>query len=288
MIFAWINRHRDDFELDAMCRVLDVARGGYYAWKKVSATPGPRRKKREEIVKKIREIHEASDATYGSPRVHKEFVKQGVKINRKTVEKYMKHEGISPVPARKFVPQTTDSAHDQPVAGNLLDRQFTAEAPNRKWVTDITCVWTDEGWMYLAGVMDLYSRKIVGWAMAEHMRAELCVEALKMAVANRRPERGLLHHSDRGSQYASEAYRGVLDFHGMTASMSRSGNCYDNAPMESFWGTLKQERLNRLRFATREEAKSSIFEWIEAWYNRKRSHSSLGYVSPEAFEAAVN
>jgi transposase InsO family protein len=286
--FAWIDEHRDDFELGAMCRVLAVTRGGYYAWKEASATPGPRQERREEIVGKIREIHGASDATYGSPRVHRELAKQGVKINRKTVEKLMKQHEISPVSARRFVPQTTDSDHDHPVAENLLDRQFTADAPNRKWVTDITYVWTDEGWMYLAGVMDLYSRRVVGWAMADHMRAELCVEALRMAVASRRPEPGLLHHSDRGSQYASEAYRAALDFHGMTASMSRGGNCYDNAVMESFWGTLKRERLNRLRFATREEARSAIFEWIEAWYNRKRSHSSLGYVSPEAFEAGRN
>jgi len=154
--------------------------------------------------------------------------------------------------------------------------QFTADAPNRKWVTDIAYVWTDQGWMYLAGVMDLYSRRIVGWAMAEHMRADLCVEALKMAVSSRRPEPGLLHYSDRGSQYASDAYRQTLGFHGMTASMSRGGNCYDNAPMESFWGTLKQERLHRERFATREQARSSIFQWIEVWYNRKWSHSWLG------------
>ena len=217
-----------------MCRVLGVARGGYYAWRDASARPSPRRKRREEIVAKIRGIHEASDATCGSPRVHDELVRRGVKINRKTVERYMEQHDISPVLARKFVPQTTDSEYDHPVADNLLDRQFTADAPNRKWVTDITYVWTDQGRMYLAGVMDLYSRRIVGWAMAEHRRADLCVEALKMAVSSRRPEPGLLHHSDRGSQYASDAYRQTLGFHGMTAGMSSSGNCYDNAPMKSF------------------------------------------------------
>ena len=175
------------------------------------------------------------------------------------------------------------------VAASLMPRsQFTADAPNLKWVTDIAYVWTDQGWMYLAGVMDLYSRRIVGWAMAEHMRADLCVEALKMAVSSRRPEPGLLHHSDRGSHYASDAYHQTLGFHGMTASMIRGGNCYDNGPMESFWGTLRQERLHRERFATREQARSAIFQWIEVWYNRKRSDSWLSYVSPEAFEAGRN
>jgi len=284
--FDWIDRHRDVFALEAMCHVPAVTRGGFYAW--TAHVPTSRQEKRVAVVALIREVHERSEATYGSPRVYDELCKRGVTINRKTVEKYMKQEGITPETTRRFVPQTTDGDHDQPVADNVLDRQFTADAPDRKWVSDITYVWTDEGWMYLAGVMDLFSRKIVGWAMAEHMRADLCVDALRMAVTNRRPGAGLLHHSDRGGQYASAAYREVLDFHGMTASMSRSGNCHDNAVMESFRGTLKRERLNRLRFGTRQEAKSSIFQWIEGWYNRKRSHSSLGYVSPEAFEAGLN
>ncbi len=291
MRFNWIDQHRDVFDLDDMCHVLAVTRGGYYTWKQAAtAPPTPRQMRRSEVVEKIREIHKESDCTYGSPRIFDELAKQGVAVNRKTVEKYMKREGISPVLARRFVPQTTDSDHDLPVAPNLLDRQFAAGVGggDRKWVSDITYVWTEEGWLYVAAVMDLYSRRIVGWAMANHMRADLCVEALKMAVANRRPQTGLLHHSDRGSQYASEAYRRVLSFYGMVASMSRSGNCYDNAVMESFWGTMKQEKVNRVRFRTREEARNAIFQWMEGWYNRKRSHSSLGYVSPEAFEAAYN
>ena len=189
---------------------------------------------------------------------------------------------------RKFVPTTTDSRHDRPVAANVLDRQFTAELPDQKWAVDITYVPTLQGWLYLACVIDLCSRKIVGWSMADHIQTELVSDALKMAIARRNPSSGLLHHSDRGVQYASEDYQHLLSSCGMRASMSGKGDCWDNAAMESFWGTLKTELVHHEHYATRAEARQSIFEYIEVFYNRKRLHSALGYQSPEAFEASLN
>jgi transposase InsO family protein len=189
---------------------------------------------------------------------------------------------------KKFVPTTTDSRHDRPIAANVLDRQFTAALPNQKWAVDITYIPTGEGWLYLAGVMDLCSRRIVGWSMADHMRTELVSDALSMALARRSPKKGLLHHSDRGVQYASDDYQQLLESKGMIPSMSRCGDCWDNAAMESFWATLKTELVNHEEYATHDAARASIFEYIEVFYNRKRLHSSLGYVSPEAFEASLN
>lgn len=286
MIYRWIHQHRETFDLAMMCDVQGVCRGGYYAWRK--RKPSSRDQRRQEMIESIRRIHDESDASYGSPRVHQELVKEGESINRKTVEKYMKRAGISAETPRRFVPCTTDSNHGHRVAENLLARDFAADLPDRKWAGDITYVPTDEGWLYVAAVIDLCSRRIVGWSMASHMRTELCEEALKMAIANRRPGTGLIHHSDRGSQYASDDYQQLLTWHDITPSMSRRGDCYDNAMMESFWSTLKREHVNRRRFATRAQATSSIFEWIEGWYNRRRSHSAIGYVSPEQFEASLN
>jgi putative transposase len=286
VIFEWIHRHRQTFDLGVLCDVHGVCRGGYYAW--VDRTPSSRDVRREQLTASIRRIHGESDATYGSPRVHQELVKEGESINRKTVEKYMKRAGISGESPKRFVPRTTDSDHDHRVADNVLGRDFAAEMPNRKWAGDITYVWTDEGWLYLAAIIDLCSRRIVGWSMAPHLRSDLCEEALTMAISNRRPGEGLIHHTDRGSQYASESYREILQWHDITPSMSRRGDCWDNAVMESFWSTLKREHVDRRRFSTRAEARSSIFEWIEGWYNRRRSHSAIGYVSPEQFEASLN
>jgi transposase InsO family protein len=189
---------------------------------------------------------------------------------------------------RRFVPRTTDSKHAHPVADNVLEQRFKATAPNRKWVTDVTYVETGEGWLYVASVLDLFSRKIVGWSMADHIRTDLVKDALQMALTSRQPERGLLHHSDRGVQYASGEYQRMLEKHHCICSMSRTGNCYDNAVMESFWKTLKTELVYQTRYATREQARQSIFEYIEVYYNRVRIHSSLNYKSPEAFEAALN
>jgi transposase InsO family protein len=204
------------------------------------------------------------------------------------VAKVMRLAGLRAKVKRKFVPRTTDSAHGQPIAPNVLDRQFAAEAPNRKWAGDITYIPTDEGWLYLAGVIDLCSRRIVGWSMAEHMQTDLVADAMNMAIDRRQPGPGLLHHSDRGVQYASDDYQGLLGCHGIQISMSRKGNCWDNAVMESFWSTLKTELVHHEHYATRQEARQSIFEYIEVFYNRKRLHSSLGYVSPETFEASLN
>lgn len=286
MIFAWIHHHRLEFDVGVMCDLHGVCRGGFYSWR--DRKPSTRLLRRARVSDSIRRIHAESDATYGSPRVHEELVKEGEAINRKTVEKYMKLAGISAEVPRRFVPCTTDSDHEHRIADNLLSRDFAADAPNRKWSGDITYIWTDEGWLYLAAIIDLCSRRIVGWAMDSHMRKELCEEALKMALGNRRPGVGLIHHSDRGSQYASDGYQQLLSWHDITPSMSRKGDCYDNAMIESFWSTLKREHVNRRRYATRAQAKTSIFEWIEGWYNRRRSHSAIGYVSPETFEAGLN
>jgi transposase InsO family protein len=286
--YAWIDGHRAAFGVAAMCRVLGVTRAGYYAWRARPA--GPRARRREAVVGRIRACFADSRGTYGSPRVAAELKAQGgVAACENTVAKYMRAAGLAVAPRRRrFVPRTTDADHPHPLAPNALGRDFAADAPDRKWACDLTYVRTDEGWLYLSVVIDLFSRRVVGWHMGDDLRAAGVAAALEMAVARRRPGAGLLHHSDRGSQYACALYRSILGGHGMTASMSRPGNCYDNAVAESFFGTLKSELVHRRRFATRAQARGEVFEWIECWYNRKRRHSSLGYLSPEAFEARQN
>jgi transposase InsO family protein len=268
------------------CDVLEVSRSGYYEW--LDREPSGQARRREELAAKIQAIHDENRRVYGSPRVHQVLKSQGESVCENTVAKLMKQRQIKAKTKKKFVPRTTDSAHAQPLAKNLLNREFSALAPNEKWAVDITYIPTDEGWLYLAGVMDLCSRKIVGWSMREHMQTDLVSEALKMAIIHRRPGAGLLHHSDRGVQYASEDYRRLLEQSGIQASMSGKGDCWDNACAESFWSTLKTELVHHERYATREQAKQSIFEYIEVFYNRKRLHSSLGYMSPEAFETGLN
>jgi transposase InsO family protein len=291
VIFAWIRRRLDDepcdWPLSVMCEVLNVSRSGYYAWR--DRKPGPRQEQRMKWEQQVKDAHEvAGRYTYGSPRVTTELKAQGVAISENTVAKLMRQQGLAAKVKRRYVPRTTDSSHDCPVAPNRLDRDFTAAAPNTRWTGDITYVATDEGWLYLAVVLDLYSRRVVGWSMRSHLRAELACEALEMALQSRRPRPGLLHHSDRGVQYASEAYRQLLCEAKAEPSMSRPGNCYDNAVTESFFGTLKTELVHQERYATHEQARRSLFEWIEVFYNRQRRHSSLGYLSPEAFEAKLN
>ena len=273
MRYHWIDRHRDAFAVRTMCRVLEVSHSGYYDWRRQPATDHPvlrgQRVLRQD--KLARQIEAARDSrgVYGSPRLTMELRDQGVKVSEKAVARCMRARGIrAATAARRFVPRTTDSNHPYPIAANLLDRDFTAAAPNR--------------------VMDLYSRKIVGWSMAEHMRTDLIDDALTMAITRRKPQAGLIHHSDRGCQYASDAYRRLLDEHGIVVSMSRRGNCYDNAAKESFFGTLKRECVYLTHFHTREQAYAELFNYIEVFYNRQRRHSSIGYVSPEAFEAALN
>jgi putative transposase len=286
MKFAFIKKHLLSYPVRLVCLVLEVSRSGYYAWRK--RPESVRAARREELAVKIKEVHEQNRQVYGSPRVHRELLARGESVCENTVAAVMKDQQIRARTKRKFTPCTTDGHHDCPVAANVLDRQFTADLPNQKWAVDITYIPTDEGWLYLAGVIDLCSRKVVGWSMADHMRTDLVTEALRMAVIHRSPGEGLLHHSDRGVQYASDDYQHLLQSHKMEVSMSGKGDCWDNAAMESFWSTLKNELVHHERYITREQARQSIFEYIEIFYNRQRRHSSIGYVSPEAFEASLN
>ncbi len=287
MRYAWIDSHRDLGPIEVMCEVLNLSRSGFYAW---SAEPGirPGQELSAKLLEQIRLVHESSRCTYGAPRVTAQLKADGVAVCRNTVAKRMREAGIRVRPRRRFVPRTTDSNHHCPVAPNRLDRNFAAEAPDRKWACDFTYLWTDQGWLYLAVVIDLFSRKIVGWSMQQQMKTELVSQAMHMAITRRQPDAGLLHHSDRGVQYASEDYQRLLRQHGIVCSMSRTGDCYDNAVAESFFATLKRELVNGQTFASVEQAKSAVFGWIEVFYNRERRHSTLDYKSPEAFEAQLN
>ena len=284
MKFAFISSDLNDQPVDVACRVLGVSRSGYYAWR--NRPVSDQQQRRTQLAAKIQAAHAAHRGVYGSPRICKALLAQGERVCENTVARVMRAHGLRAKTKRAFVPRTTDSAHDQPVAANVLDRQFHTPTPNTTWATDITYVPTDEGWLYLAGVIDLHSRLLVGWSMADHMQTDLVANALTMAIARRQPTPGLLHHSDRGVQYASDQYQRLLARHGMAVSMSGKGDCWDNAVMESFWSTLKTELTHHECYATREQARRSIFEYIEVFYNRKRLHSSLGYVSPETFEAS--
>lgn len=264
-----------------MCRVFKVSRSGYYAWLK---RPESRRKiQNRELLKKIRKVHKVSRGTYGSPRITKALKKEGIACGRNRVARLMRENGIAAKTKRKYK-ATTNSKHNYPVAENLVNQNFTVNQPNQVWVADITYIATDEGWLYLAAVEDLFQRKIVGWAMDSTMTRQLVLDALKQAVWRYQPLAGLIHHSDRGSQYASHEYQKALKDYKMIGSMSRKGNCYDNACMESFFGTLKRELIYGTRFRTRAEARQAIFEYIEVFYNRIRLHSALGYMSPVEYE----
>jgi putative transposase len=282
--FGFMQEHRKRWPVSRMCSALKVTRAGFYAWRR--RKPSARAVHQEKLLVKIRQVHAENRELYGSPRVHRALLIDGEHVSRNTVAKLMRRAKIRAKSRRGFVPRTTDSSHDQPVAANLLERDFTASSPNQKWLADITYIDTEEGWLYLAAVLDCYSRRIVGWSMSDSMPADLVSDALTMALLNRDPEPGLVHHSDRGSQYASDEMQGLLIRHGILVSMSRAGDCYDNAMMESFWATLKTELIHLEKYKTREQARQSIFEYIEVFYNRKRLHSSLGYTSPESFEAA--
>jgi transposase InsO family protein len=275
------------YPVEFACDVLEVSRSGYYDWR--DRPESARATRRAGLAAKVGAVHEANRRVYGSPRVHAALAASGERVCENTVAKVMREQQIRARTALKYVPRTTDSRHEQPVAANVLDRQFDSAAlPDHKWAADITYVPTGEGWLYPAGVIDLCSRKIVGWSMADHMRTDLVADALRMAVARRQPGAGLLHHSDRGVQYASDDYQGLLQSNGLACSMSGRGDCWDNAVMESFWGTLEGELVNHEHYATRDQARAAIFEYIEVFYNRHRLHSSLGYVSPEQFEASLN
>jgi len=281
-----IHEHLEQFEVALMCELLGVSRAGYYDW--VGRPASPLSAHRAEVVAAIRLAHVESRCRYGSPNIHRDLLENGLKCCVNTVARYMKDNGIASCVSRKFRVTTTDSNHPHPVFDNRLDRDFTATGMNQKWAADITYIHTNEGFLYLAGIVDLFSRRIVGWSMKDTLHTDLCVEALEMALVNRQPTHPLLHHSDRGCQYAGHQYQDKLTEFTLECSMSRVGNCWDNAVVESLWASLKNELVFQRTFATKQEARDAIFEWIEVWYNRKRRHSSLGYVSPAAFEARQN
>jgi putative transposase len=276
-----VRDHREEFRVVLMCRVLQVSRSGYYAW--LERGQSARARSNEELLREIRRVHVQSRRTYGSPRITDELRALGHVCNEKRVARLMRRAGIRPKTVKKFR-VTTDSKHKYPVADNLLNRDFRADRADQVWLSDITYIWTSEGWLYLAGIMDLYSRRIVGCAMSSRINADLALKALGQALGRRHPRERLIHHSDQGRQYASDDYRKLLTEHGLISSMSRKGDCWDNAPMESFWGTLKQELVYHVHFLTKEEAKLKIFEYIEVFYNGQRRHSSLGSLSPAEFE----
>jgi putative transposase len=267
-----------------MCQVLSVSRSGYYDWLKNPVSP--RRIKDMELKQKIRQIYYHSRKRYGSPRIYQTLLREGCAIGKKRVERLMSEMGIQAVAKKKYQ-ATTDSSHTKPVTENHLNRNFTPEKPNTSWVADITYIWTAEGWLYLATIMDLFSRKIIGWSLRNRLTKELVIVALDRAVKQRDLSPALLLHSDRGSQYASELYQLLLLKHGIICSMSGKGNCWDNAVMESFYRTLKVELMYQHKYETRRQAQRDIFEYIEIFYNRERLHSSLGYYSPEEYESLM-
>jgi len=282
--FGFIQTEKASYPVRMLCRTFLVSASGFYAW----CRRGLSRRAQEDAALKveIRAAHAASGKTYGSPRVYEDLKADGKHVGRKRVARLMQEEGLEGQRKRRFR-VTTDSRHSHPVAANELNRNFTASAPNKVWVTDITYIWTREGWSYLAAILDLFSRRVVGWSMDSHLDRTLALDALGMALRTRCPEAGLIHHSDRGVQYASEEYQGRLLERGIVCSMSRKGDCWDNAVAESFFSTLKAELVHRNDYVSRDQAHASVFEYIEVFYNGRRRHSALGYVSPVDHENAA-
>lgn len=281
MKFAFIAVEKASFPVAALCKILGVSRSGFYAWN--DRVPSARSLEDARLRIHVAALYERGRKVVGAPSIHAALHANGFNVSRKRVARLMRELGLRSLRKRRFK-ATTDSNHSLPVAENILDRKFEVDAPNVAWVTDITYVWTSEGWLYLAAILDLFSRRVVGFAMSERIDRALVLEALAAAVGRRVPNAGLVHHSDRGSQYASNDYQSTLDQLGVVCSMSRKGNCWDNAVAESFFATLKTELVYLRRFATREEAREAIFDFIEVFYNRERRHSSLGYVSPAVYE----
>lgn len=286
MKFAFIDRHQPRLPLRSLCSVLGVSRSGYYAWR--DRPDSARILVRAAMAARIAAVHRQSRGIYGSPRIQRELRRQGIAVCRNTVAAIMRSTGLRARSSRRFRVRTTDSNHSLTPAPNLLARRFTADRPDTVWLGDITYIESDTGFLYLACVMDLCSRRIVGWSMADHLRADLAVGSLEAACDRRRPAAGLIFHSDRGSQYACFEFRGVLARYGIRQSMSRAGDCYDNAPIESFWGKLKSESIHHQTFRNRREARAAVFDYIETFYNRTRAHSSIGFLSPEQFEASLS
>lgn len=283
MKYAWIDTQRKNFPLPAMCTTLAVSISGYRAWKG-GGRPDRTRLTDGQLLALLRSVHAQYKAAYGSPRMYRELRERGYRVSKARVERLMREHDLRARHKRRFK-ATTDSRHALPVADNVLAREFAPSAPNRVWTADLTYIWTDEGWLYLAVVLDLFNREVVGWSIKPRMTADIVVDALTMAWFRRKPAPGLMHHSDRGSQYASGVLQDKLVEYGMTCSMSRKGNCWDNAPTESFFNSLKNERVHGTRYATREAAIADLFDYIEVFYNRRRKHSTLGYVSPARFLA---
>jgi putative transposase len=285
--FAFVAAERANHAVARLCRAVGASVSGFDAW--LRAIPAVRNRAEAEVELRghVGRVFAARRGVYGSPRVRAELRREGRRHARRRIERLMREMGLAARRGRRRAPRTTNSRHDLPVAPNLLDRNFTAERPDAVWLADISYLPTDEGWLYLAAIKDLATRQIVGWSMADHLRAGLCTNALVMALQRCRPPRGLIHHSDRGVQYASEPYRQALERHGIRQSMSRKGNCLDNAPMESFFASLKKEQVHHARFRTREEAKAAVFDYIEIFYNRQRLHSAVGYRTPAEARAGV-
>jgi putative transposase len=288
MKFAFIKCERQRYPLWLLCRAQGVSVSGYYRWYKQQGVVTPHQVANQQLTAAIYTIHANSYGTYGSPRIHAQLQAEGWSCSKQRVERLMRRAGLRGKCKRRGRPQTTQSQHSLPVAENLLNREFGATQPNQKWTGDITYIPTAQGWLYLAVILDLFSRKVVGWAMDTTMTADLVKRALQAALATRRPGQGLLHHTDRGSQYASQPYQTLLQGQHMQVSMSRRGDCYDNAVTESFFATLKVERVHDQRYASPAEAKQDIFRYIEAFYNRCRLHSTLGYLSPDQFERRIS
>ena len=283
MRFRLIEDHQGVWPVRVMCEALSVSPSGYYAWR--SRPDSPRKIANRDLLADIRRVHAQHQERYGAPRVHAELRAEGQTVNRKRVERVMRQHGLRARAPRRYRVCTTDSKHSFPVAANLLDQNFVADQPNQVWLADITYIPTSEGWLYLAVILDLFTRKVVGWAMRDHMRAELTIAALTMAIQRQRPGAGLIHHSDRGSQYAAGDYRDILQTAAIIQSMSRKGNCWDNAPMESFFGTLKTELVHHREYPDRDTARRDLFAYIEGYYNRRRIHSAIGYITPQQAEA---
>jgi len=280
--FGFVDEHRLVWPVTVMCKVLGLSTSGYYAWR--ARPESPRAAANRALLDDIARIHAGSHGTYGSPRIHAVLRGHGRRAGRSRIERLMRHVGIRGLAALPRRARTTDSRHDYPIAPNRLARNFQAARPNQVWLADLTYIPTAEGWLYLAAILDMHTRKIVGWSMRQTLHAEIAIDALNMAIERQRPPPGLIHHSDRGIQYAAGSYRQVLAQSGISPSMSRKGNCWDNAPMESFFHTLKTERVHHRVYATRDQARRDLFQYIEGFYNPHRLHSALGYLSPEEME----
>lgn len=282
MRFAFIAKHRTVWPVEWLCKALDVSRSGFHAW--LSRAPAKRTLENEALLGVIRQSFLGSDRTYGARRVWRDVLAEGIDCGLHRIERLMQANALKARPRRRYLPPDTGDRIASAIAANVLDRQFHATAPNRKWIADFTYVWTAEGWLYVAAVIDLFSRRVVGWSMSASMTAQLVIDALLMAIWRRGRPDALLHHSDRGSQYTSGQFQLLLDDNGVSCSMSRSGNVWDNAAMESFFSSLKTERTNRKAYRSRAEAKADVFDYIERFYNPRRRHSTIGYISPLEFE----